>query len=463
MHGSPRRRRICRCHRHAVSSWSGRWGRSCGNDRRSGRGGCTRSCADDVDPARPQAQRDRPHRRRDDGEPVVRPLPRLAAGRRRPAGRAPYVDRRRRHRTRPTTSPSSRAAAHPDPDHSYEGGRDPATTAARCDGWLRSGQQRRVRDRLLHRGRPRRSTATPRRTGRTCDRYFAAIMAETYPNRFYQHAARDRPAAQQRHDLDDAADDLGPAAARRASRARYYYSDVPFIALWGTKYLDDRRTVRRSSSPTARPATLPGGVLRRPAVPRRGQRHARATTTRTPTSAPARPSSTRSTRRSRSGPQWERTRCSSSTTTSGAASSTTCRRRVAPDADPTAARVCAASGCPRLVISPARAARPRRATSVYDHTSILKMIEWRCGLAPLTAARRARPQPRRGARLHPPPNLHRAALGRADGRVAGLRAVRGGHARRGGRLRGLATRPRHRRPPRLPCLGRRRLLTAPSG
>ena len=38
---------------------------------------------------------------------------------------------------------------------------------------------------------------------------------------------------------------------------------------------------------------------------------------------------------------------------------------------------------PALVISP-RARRGHVAHDVYDHTSVLKMIEWRCGLAPLT-------------------------------------------------------------------------------
>jgi phospholipase C len=30
----------------------------------------------------------------------------------------------------------------------------------------------------------------------TCDRYFSAVIAETHPNRFYQHRGADRPAAQ---------------------------------------------------------------------------------------------------------------------------------------------------------------------------------------------------------------------------------------------------------------------------
>ena len=45
---------------------------------------------------------------------------------------------------------------------------------------------------------------------------------------------------------------------------------------------------------------------------------------------------------------------------------------------------------------------PRRIEKAgpYEHCSILRMIEWRWGLEPMTAARPPREEPRRGARLH---------------------------------------------------------------
>ena len=46
------------------------------------------------------------------------------------------------------------------------------------------------------------------------DRYFAAILAETYPNRFYQHAAQTDRLDNTFDDLD-AAHDLGPPGGRR--------------------------------------------------------------------------------------------------------------------------------------------------------------------------------------------------------------------------------------------------------
>ncbi len=67
------------------------------------------------------------------------------------------------------------------------------------------------------------------------DRYFAPIMAETYPNRIYQHAAQtDRI-------INTDAISVLPTIWDRLADAgvdgRYYFSDVPFLALWGAKYL----------------------------------------------------------------------------------------------------------------------------------------------------------------------------------------------------------------------------------
>ena len=115
--------------------------------------------------AHPAEHADRPLRRPDDGEPVVRPLLRLAAGRRRGAG--PHLSRprqRQRAGAAPATPRRSAQAqwqgcGHPDPDHSWDGGRaqlgSSRTEPARGAGRLPRGRQRRVRALLLRRGRPR--------------------------------------------------------------------------------------------------------------------------------------------------------------------------------------------------------------------------------------------------------------------------------------------------------------------
>jgi phospholipase C len=132
-----------------------------------------------------------------------------------------------------TLAPDFQGCGHPDPDHSYQGGRVEYDGGA-CDGWLRAGANDDYavgyygqRD-LGFFGR-----AVPQWT--TLDRYFAAIMAETYPNRIYQHAAQtDRLT----NTLTiSALPTIWDQLAEAGLEGRYYYSDVPFLALWGSKYL----------------------------------------------------------------------------------------------------------------------------------------------------------------------------------------------------------------------------------
>ncbi len=111
-----------------------------------------------------------------------------------------------------------------------------------CDGWLRAGDNDDyaigyyTKKDLAFLG-----NAAPRWT--TCDRYFAAIMAETFPNRVYQHAAQtDR--------LTNTTDlSMLPTIWDRLAGAgldgRYYFSDVPVLALWGPKYVSIRRPIAR--------------------------------------------------------------------------------------------------------------------------------------------------------------------------------------------------------------------------
>src|SRR3954447_6707289 len=75
-----------------------------------------------------------------------------------------------------------------DPDHSYQGGRV-ELNGGTCDGWLLDTANDifcigyyQASDLAFF------SHAAPYWT--TCDHYFAATMAPTYPNRFYMHAAQ---------------------------------------------------------------------------------------------------------------------------------------------------------------------------------------------------------------------------------------------------------------------------------
>ena len=131
-------------------------------------------------------------------------------------------------------APDYQGCSHPDPDHSYQGGRIEYDNGA-CDGWLRAGSNDAyaigyyTQSDLPFLGHAARAW-TP------CDRYFAAILAGTYPNRIYQHAAQtDR--------LDNSLlpfstlPTIWDRLADQNINHRYYFSDFPFLALWGTKYL----------------------------------------------------------------------------------------------------------------------------------------------------------------------------------------------------------------------------------
>lgn len=130
-------------------------------------------------------------------------------------------------------APDYQGCGHPDPDHSHEGGLVEYNKGA-CDGWLRAGTND-----VYSIGYYQQSDlaflgqAAPAWT--TCDNYFAATLAETYPNRIYQHAAQtDR--------LVNTVDlctlpTIWDRLAEKGVEGRYYYTDVPFLALWGAKYL----------------------------------------------------------------------------------------------------------------------------------------------------------------------------------------------------------------------------------
>jgi phospholipase C len=136
---------------------------------------------------------------------------------------------------RPThaLAPDYQGCGHPDPDHSYTGGRV-EYDAGRCDGWLRAGQNDEyaigyyTQKDLAFFGQ-----AVPQWS--TFSRYFAAILSETYPNRIYQHAAQtDR--------ITNTTDictlpTIWDRLAAAGLSGRYYYSDIPFLALWGPKYV----------------------------------------------------------------------------------------------------------------------------------------------------------------------------------------------------------------------------------
>ena len=155
-----------------------------------------------------------------------------------------YVDRNgARHATYPL-APDYQGCGHPDPDHGYEGGRV-EYDGGRCDGWLRAGDND-IYSIGYYRRQDLSFLGRAARDWTSLDRYHAAIMSATFPNRFIQHAAQtDR--------MDDSftvttLPTIWDRLADRGLTGRYYYSDLPFLLLWGPlKYF--------VLNPVARPIT----------------------------------------------------------------------------------------------------------------------------------------------------------------------------------------------------------------
>ena len=134
-------------------------------------------------------------------------------------------------------APDFQGCSHADPNHSYDGGRVEYNGGA-CDGWLRVNDiysigYYRQQD-LAFLGR-----AAPQWT--SFDRYFSAIMAATFPNRLYQHAGQiDRLG----NSLEiSTLPTIWDRLAARGIEGRYYYSDLPFLALWGAAYRPISRSI----------------------------------------------------------------------------------------------------------------------------------------------------------------------------------------------------------------------------
>ena len=135
------------------------------------------------------------------------------------------------HATYPL-APDYQGCGHPDPDHSYAGGRVEYDGGA-CDGWLRAGSNDIYAIGYYTQSDvPFLASAAPGWT--TFDRYFAAMLGPTFPNRFCMHAAQ----------TDRLSNTFEPSTlptiwdrlAAAGLTGRYYFSDAPFLGLWGPKY-----------------------------------------------------------------------------------------------------------------------------------------------------------------------------------------------------------------------------------
>lgn len=277
------------------------------------------------------------------------------------------------HATYPL-APDYQGCGHPDPDHSYAGGRV-EYDGGRCDGWLRAGQNDVYAIGYYQQGDlPFLGKAAPAWT--TCSRYFAATMAETYPNRIYQHAAQtDRITnTTQISTLPTIWDRLAAAGLS----GRYYFSDVPILALWGTKYLSISRPLAEFLADCAA-GTLPEVSFVDP----------RFLDEQSGTSGDDHPHADIHNGEAFlnliyeavvGSPDWKNTVLVINYDEWGGFFDHV-PPQFAPDNNP--ANALRGFRVPCVLLSPF-ARRSHVARTVFDHTSVLKMIEWRWNLWPLT-------------------------------------------------------------------------------
>jgi phospholipase C len=271
-------------------------------------------------------------------------------------------------------APDFQGCGHPDPDHSYDGARVEYNNGL-CDGWLRAGTNDLYSiGYYTRRDLPFLGKAAPDWT--VCSRYFAAILGPTYPNRLYQHSAvTDR--------LDDSLSPTSlPTIWDRLDDAgldgRYYHSDTSFLDLWGLKYTSIQQSYDQFLADCAS-GDLPQVAFVDP--PLKGESGG--------TSSDDHPHGDiragewwldQTYRAVTTSPEWKKTVLVITFDEWGGFFDHVVPP-AAPDVDP--AYELRGFRVPCLIISPF-SAPGTIVRDVYDHTSILKMIEWRWSLPALS-------------------------------------------------------------------------------
>ncbi len=277
-----------------------------------------------------------------------------------------------------------------DPGHSYENGRVQYHNGA-ADGWLLNGSDGDSTD-------PNRANdiyaigyfgqsdlaflgaAGPAFT--VCDNYFAAILSATYPNRFYMHAAQTDSLSNT--STTSTLPTIWSRLEEHGFSGRYYFSDLPFLALWGSRYVNISKPFSQFLIDAAN-GTLPNVAFIDPRFGGEGQglsnddhphadiRNGEVFLNQVYDAL-------------RNSPNWSKTVLIINYDEWGGFFD-----HVPPPFAPIPTASAAAGDTdgrigfrvPCIIISP-YARRNHIAHGQYDHTSILKMIEWRFGLTPLS-------------------------------------------------------------------------------
>ena len=280
------------------------------------------------------------------------------------------------HQTFPL-APDFQGCGYLDPDHSYEGARVEWNNGA-CDGWLLPTGDVYPIGYYRRQDLPFFGTAAPAWT--MCDRYFAAILGPTFPNRIYLHSGvTDRlDDSFTRVDLPTIWDRL----AEKSIPARYYCGNVSFLLLWNEKYASITKTQSQFFA-DCKAGKLPAVSFVEPNLTFVDEGPASGIWNDDHPHADVRAGeyflSTVYNAVTR-GPLWPRTLLVVTFDEWGGFFDHV-PPPVAPDVDPRYQQ--RGFRVPTLLVSP-YARRGYVSHEVYDHTSILSLIEWRWGLKPLS-------------------------------------------------------------------------------
>jgi phospholipase C len=150
------------------------------------------------------------------------------------------------HETRRLT-PDFQGCGHPDPDHSWDGGRT-QFDGGKCDGFLRSGDNDVFSISYYEEG-DLGFIQDAAKAFTTFDRFHCSLMGSTLPNREYMWAAesygnRDNALPPQTQYTTGFPDNTIFAALDKAGVSnRYFFNDVPVSSLWGVNRLQNSGSI----------------------------------------------------------------------------------------------------------------------------------------------------------------------------------------------------------------------------
>lgn len=290
------------------------------------------------------------------------------------------------HDTAPL-APDFTGRGHADPSHSYNGGRIQYGGGG-MDGFLLSNPNDDYAiGYYLEADRPFFNTLARNYT--TLDRYFCSFLGPTFPNRFFLHAAQtdrvgDSFEVSTLPTIWDQVTDAGVSGL-------YYFSNIPYLALWGPRYQSISKPYAQFLADAA-VGTLPAVSFVDPrftivddgtgnddhphADIRRGDAFL-ADTFFAVANGPAWPSTVFIVTYDEWGGFFEHV----------APPRAAAPNDIDPDLDKSG-KALLGFRVPDVVASPFSLGdpdNPQVNSFVFDHTSILKLIEWRWGLSPLTA------------------------------------------------------------------------------